>query len=254
MRTILPEFTSEPVETDPVLPHLRSPSPPMVSPFTPAPQHHTSHTASILDPNIGASFRSNLLHSLERSASELIQSEIALTRALGRFWTAITETATRMARERRHALLEQAKLEAETQQQERRARMEAEGIEENLQADEPREPESVSAFQPIPDSRLAEMDTATTRDVILRMFTLKDIMRLDYLAPGGTPEIVAVESTHQAELVTRSMLAIRELQEDSKECMERLEEIREMLGKVKGLRDAVWAIMRSQAIAEMENE
>jgi len=160
-----------------------------------------------------------------------------------------------MARERRHVLLEQAKLEAERQQQEQQhARMQAEGTEEDPQVDEPREPEPVSAFQPIPDSRLAEMDTATTRDIILRMFTLKDVMRLDYLAPGGTPEIVAVESGHQAELVTRSMLAIRELQEDSKECMERLEEIREMLGKVKGLRDAVWAIMRSQAIAEMENE
>jgi hypothetical protein len=225
----------------------------MISPFTPAPQHHTSHTASILDPNIGASFRSNLLHSLERSASELIQSEIALTRALGRFWTAITETATRMARERRHTLLEQAKQEAEREQQQEQEHWRIE-TEDGTRLDEPRELEPVSAFQPIPDSRLAEMDTATTRDVILRMFTLKDIMRLDYLAPGGTPEIVAVESTHQAELVTRSMLAIRELQEDSKECMERLEEIREMLGKVKGLRDAVWAIMRSQAIAEMENE
>ena len=245
---ILPEFSNEPLDTDPILPHLRSPSPPMTTPFIPIPQRHTSHTASILDPNIGASFRSNLLHSLERSASELIQSEIALTRALGRFWTAITETATRMAKERRHALLEQQKQQGEEQFQRQRVPMEVEG-EEN--AEGPKEP---SAFPPIPDHNLVELDDATTRNVILRMFTLPTNMRLDYVAPGGAPEIISVGPGPQAELVTRSMLAIRELQEDSKECMERLEEIREMLGKVKGLRDAVWAIMRSQAIAEMEGE
>jgi hypothetical protein len=151
---------------------------------------------------------------------------------------------------------EEAKQVAERRQEEQRARMEIEGgAEEDPQADGgPREPESVPDFLPIPDSSLAEMDSATTRNVIMRMFTLKKEMRLDYLAPGGAPEVIAVAEGPQTELVTRSMLAIRELQEDSKECMERLEEIREMLGKVKGLRDAVWAIMRSQAIAEMENE
>lgn len=247
---ILPEFSNEPVETDPILPHLRSPSPPVTTPFSLAPQQHTSHTASILDPNIGASFRSNLLHSLERSASELIQSEIALTRALGRFWTAITETATRISRERRHALLEQQKQQQqeEHQHQQQRAPMEVEGEENPEGTKEP------SVFPPIPDHQLVELDDATTRNVILRMFTLPTNMRLDYVAPGGTSEIISVGPGPQAELVTRSMLAIRELQEDSKECMERLEEIREMLGKVKGMRDAVWAIMRSQAIAEMENE
>ncbi|KIM19623.1 hypothetical protein M408DRAFT_334325, partial [Serendipita vermifera MAFF 305830] len=247
LRMILPEFSNELVETDPILPHLRSPSPPLTTPFTPISQQHTSHTASILDPNIGASFRSNLLHSLERSASELIQSEIALTRALGRFWTAITETATRMARDKRHELLEQQKQLVE-QQRQQRPPMEVEG------EDNPEGNKEPSAFPPIPDHNMIDLDDATTRNVILRMFTLPTNMRLDYVAPGGAPEIISVGPGPQAELVSRSMLAIRELQEDSKECMERLEEIREMLGKVKGLRDAVWAIMRSQAIAEMENE
>jgi len=248
---ILPEFTSEPVEPDPILPHLRSPSPPITLPLTPTSQCHASHTASIFDPNISASFRSNLLHSLERSASELIQSEIALTRALGRFWTAITEAVTRMAREKRHALQEEQRRLAE-EQHNRRIQMEVETTEENPQADGPREPSPIPVFPHIPDSAMAELDNISTRNVILRMFTLPTSMRLDYVAPGGTSEVISVGPAHQAELVTRSMLAIRELQEDSKECMERLEEIREMLGQVKGLRDAVWAIMRSRAIAEMQ--
>ncbi|CAG7846231.1 SubName: Full=Uncharacterized protein {ECO:0000313/EMBL:CCA68835.1} [Serendipita indica DSM 11827] len=237
LRLILPEFTGEPIEQDPILPHLRSPSPPMTAPYTPAPIQHTSYTSSVFDPNVGASFRSNLLNSLERSASELIQSEIALTRALGRFWSALTESANRLSSEKRHAIMqEQEALLAEQRQ--------ADSV-----------PPVAPVYPAIPDDRLVELDPFTTQDVTMRMFTLPTHMRLEYFhTPTGAPEIISVAPQHQVDLVKRSMLAIRELQEDSKECMERLEEIREMLGKVKGLRDAVWAIMRSRAILEMENE
>ncbi|PVF98841.1 hypothetical protein CPB86DRAFT_732209 [Serendipita vermifera] len=253
LRAILPEFSNEPIEKDPILPHLRSPSPPMIAPYPPAPSNHTSYTASIFDPNIGASFRSNLLSSLERSASELIQSEIALTRALGRFWTALTESANKMAKEQRHEILKDYRKKAA----DHRGRMDIDnpdGLAIVNGTDESTVNSAVAAFPPIPDQYLAELDSCTTRNVIMRMFTLPSNMRLDYTTQAGTQEVISVIPQHQVELVTRSMHAIRELQEDSKECMERLEEIREMLGKVKGLRDAVWAIMRSRAIAEMENE
>jgi hypothetical protein len=227
----------------------------MMAPYAPAPSNHTSYTASIFDPNIGASFRSNLLSSLERSASELIQSEIALTRALGRFWTALTESANRMAQEQRHEIMNEYRKKAVDQ----RSGMDIDnldGVPAVNGTDEPtvNSTAAAAAFPPIPDQYLAELDSCTTRNVIMRMFTLTSNMRLDYTTQAGTQEVISVIPQHQVELVTRSMHAIRELQEDSKECMERLEEIREMLGKVKGLRDAVWAIMRSRAIGEMEHE
>lgn len=255
LRLILPEFTGEPIEQDPILPHLRSPSPPMTAPYTPAPIQHTSYTSSVFDPNVGASFRSNLLNSLERSASELIQSEIALTRALGRFWSALTESANRLSSEKRHAIMqEQEALLAEQRQSRMTAEMtDGEPLTNGARADSV--PPVAPVYPAIPDDRLVELDPFTTQDVTMRMFTLPTHMRLEYFhTPTGAPEIISVAPQHQVDLVKRSMLAIRELQEDSKECMERLEEIREMLGKVKGLRDAVWAIMRSRAILEMENE
>lgn len=231
----------------------------MVAPYTPAPTNFTTYTQSIFDPNIGASFRSNLLGSLERSASELITSEIALTRALGRFWTALTETANRLAKDRRHAILQ----EYQKQLAENRTHMEVEPAEPVEPVDdtplvngtkEPSPASSTPAFPPLPDHLMAELDQFTTRNVIMRIFTLSKEMRLNYTSPAGATEVISVMPQHQVDLVTRSMTAVRELQEDSKECMERLEEIREMLGRVKGLRDAVWAVMRSRAILEMEND
>lgn len=252
---ILPEFTGEPIEQDPILPHLRSPSPPMIAPYSPSPIHHTSYTASVFDPNVGASFRSNLFNSLERSASELIQSEIALTRALGRFWTALTESANTMAREQRHAITEENRKDLTEQM----SRMEMDSAETgDTRVNGTKESSSsaqAAAFAPIPDQDLAKLDNITTQNVMLQLFTLPGNMKFDYQGmQNGGVETISLAPMHQVELVTRSVIAVRELQEDSKECMERLEEIREMLGKVRGLRDAVWAIMRSRAIAEMESD
>lgn len=255
LRLILPEFTGEPIERDPILPHLRSPSPPMTAPYTPAPLQHTSYTSSVFDPNVGTSFRSNLPNSLERSASELIQSEIALTRALGRFWSALTESASRLSAEKRHAIMkEQENINAEQSHSRMTADMvDGEPLTNGTRGDSV--PPVAPVYPAVPDSRLVELDPLTTQDITMRIFTLPTHMRLEYFQPpAGVPEIISVAPQHQVDLVKRSMLAIRELQEDSKECMERLEEIREMLGKVKGLRDAVWAVMRSRAILEMENE
>jgi hypothetical protein len=232
----------------------------MVAPYPPPPTNFTTYTQSIFDPNIGASFRSNLLGSLERSASELITSEIALTRALGRFWTALTETANRMAKERRHAIHQ----EYQKQLAENRTHMEIEPVEPVEPVDDGvplvngtkgQSPgPSIPFFPPLPDHLMSELDNFTTRNVIMRIFTLNREIPLNYTTPSGASEVIPVMPQHQVDVVTRSMTAIRELQEDSKECMERLEEIREMLGRVKGLRDAVWAVMRSRAILEMEND
>ncbi|KAG8844112.1 hypothetical protein FRB91_002850 [Serendipita sp. 411] len=250
LRTILPEVTGKPVEQDPILPHLRSPSPPFLGPFAPAPIHHSSYTASVFDPNVGASFRSNLLNSLERSASDLIQSEIGVHRALGRFWTVLTETANRMAKEHRHALME----EQEPKLSQQRPNMDVEPTDSPplVNGEEAPQTSVVPPYPAVPSSRLTELDEFTTPNVVMNMFTVsKDIT---FYYPSSPADLVTVSYPAQVDVVKRALLAIRELQEDNRECMERLEDIRELLGKVKGLRDAVWAIMRSRAIKEIEHD
>lgn len=228
----------------------------MTAPYaTSAPQHQT-YTDATLDPHLLATFRSNLFVSLERSASELIQSEIALTRALGRFWAAVSETDHISAKNQRHEYLKEQQARHQEQQrlQEIRAR---------LREPFPTEPNPYSNGMHI-DSDMLPLagdlppnpslhDSISSRDCLLGLFTLPTSIRLEYPAgPGGTAEVISLTPANQTEIVSRSIVNIRELQEDSKECMERLEEIREMLGKVKGLRDSVWNIVRSKAIEEME--
>jgi len=89
---------------------------------------------------------------------------------------------------------------------------------------------------------------------LARVFTQKSTMQLDFTPPGHPPQSVTIAQPHQLDLMTKSVALIRELQEDSRECQERLEELTDTLGKVKHLRDQVWTVMRARAIEEMEAE
>ena len=69
----------------------------------------------------------------------------------------------------------------------------------------------------------------------------------------------AVPSSHfsvpemQQENLEKSLASLRELQDDGREYVERLEEIREGLGAVRAQRDGVWEMVRERAIAELED-
>jgi len=69
----------------------------------------------------------------------------------------------------------------------------------------------------------------------------------------------AIPSSHfsvpemQQENLEKSLAALRELQDDGREYVERLEEIREGLGTVRAQRDGVWEMVRERAIAELED-
>ena len=185
--------------------------------------HQSSFTASIFDPNISGSFRSPLVGSLEKSASELIQSEIALSRALGRFWAVLTDYDARTQKEER------------TNDGVTNATVNG-GNPSTMPAD----PHNLGA--------------TSMRLNLARVFTQKSTMQLDFTPPGHPPQSVTIAQPHQLDLMTKSVALIRELQEDSRECQERLEEIMDTLGKVKNLRDQVWSVMRARAIEEMEAE
>jgi len=69
----------------------------------------------------------------------------------------------------------------------------------------------------------------------------------------------AIPSSHfsvpemQQENLEKSLASLRELQDDGREYVERLEEIREGLGTVRAQRDGVWEMVRERAIAELED-
>lgn len=56
----------------------------------------------------------------------------------------------------------------------------------------------------------------------------------------------------QQERLEKSLAMLRDLQDDQREYVERLEEIRETLGEARTQRDAVWNLVRRKAIEELE--
>ena len=61
----------------------------------------------------------------------------------------------------------------------------------------------------------------------------------------GSPEM-------QLETMEKAFAVLREVQDDSREYVERLDEIRETLGDVKRQRDIIWLKSRKQALAELQ--
>ncbi|KAG7099498.1 hypothetical protein E1B28_001344 [Marasmius oreades] len=58
---------------------------------------------------------------------------------------------------------------------------------------------------------------------------------------------------HQHENLERAMAVLRELQDDGREYVERLQEIREGLGDVRAHRDGIWDMVRARAIQELQD-
>lgn len=93
---------------------------------------------------------------------------------------------------------------------------------------------------------------------IARAPDLAQPMHKLFLTPfpnGGTP---MMEPSHfgspqmQLENMEKSLATLRELQDDSREYVERLEEIREGLGDVRRQRDLLWLKVRENALEELE--
>ncbi|KAF9270498.1 hypothetical protein L218DRAFT_952612 [Marasmius fiardii PR-910] len=58
---------------------------------------------------------------------------------------------------------------------------------------------------------------------------------------------------HQQENLERAMAVLRELQDDGREYVERLQEIREGLGDVRAHRNGIWDMVRERAIRELQD-
>ncbi|KAG5652291.1 hypothetical protein H0H81_005551 [Sphagnurus paluster] len=196
----------------PSLPHLqRSPSPPLESPY-PAPEsQHLSYTSFVMDKAVTHTFRSNLLDELEHANNGLIEGEAHLRRALGRLWQVMTEEP----------------------------------------GEAPTDP------SPVPKREDEDGDGEDEEERLARGPDLTPSMHKLFLVsypPDGPPGFEPSHFTapeRQVDTLEKSLSTLRELQDDGREYVERLEEIREGLGEVRAQRNGIWDLVRERAVKEL---
>ncbi|KAF8140021.1 hypothetical protein EV363DRAFT_1392942 [Boletus edulis] len=198
IRNLLPIERRSP--SPPRLPHLRSPSPPLVAPYPPPVTQHYNFTTFVMDNSVTHSFRSNLLDELEHATNSLIEGEAIMKRALGRLWQVINEDTSR-----RHP------------------------VEEVI----PKREEADGTIL-VPNAHKLFLSCAHDGPPVLDP------------SHFASPQM-------QQDTLEKSLATLRELQDDDREYVERLEEIREGLGDVRFQRNIVWETIREKAIKEMQD-
>ncbi|TBU39581.1 hypothetical protein BD309DRAFT_872013 [Dichomitus squalens] len=207
IRQLLP--TDEEQDAPLTLPHLRSPSPPLMAPYPHPNTQHLSYTSFVLDKATTHSFRSSVFNELEDSTNTLIEGETTLRRALGRLWQVMSENPDEVG--------------VSTSLVPKREDEEAEGNDA--------------------DNRLARAPDLTP--VVHKLFLSPNQESIFDNTQFSRAEM-------QLETLEKSLSNLRELQDDGREYVERLEEIREGLGDARTQRDGVWELVRKKAIQELQ--
>ncbi|CAL1696423.1 unnamed protein product [Somion occarium] len=196
------------------LPHLRSPSPPITAPYPAPDTQHSTYTSFVMDPSVTHTFRSRLLDELESATNNLIEGETTLRRALGRLLQVLNEDPD--------------KLKGTDPVVPKR---EDEGEDERV--------DPQSQRHPAPDLTPA----------IYKIF-------LDSIPDPSAPLLDPAQPTHPDMAFARmqkAMAGVRELHDDGREYIERLEEIREYIGTARIQRSAVWNMVRERALKELQD-
>ncbi|KAG1716352.1 hypothetical protein ID866_836 [Astraeus odoratus] len=213
LRSLLPTERRSP--SPPRLPHLRSPSPPLVAPYPPPVAQHLSFTSFVMDKSVTHSFRANLLDELEYATNSLIEGEAMMKRALGRLWQVINEDPCR----------EHGEEEVVPKREDADSNVDEEELDRRYPRAQDFVPNAHKLFlTSYPDSGSPVLDPS--------QFT--------------SPEI-------QQDSLEKALATLRELQDDGREYVERLEEIREGLGETRLQRNVVWDTVREKAIKEMQD-
>lgn len=213
IRSLLPTERRSPSPL--CLPHLRSPSPPLVAPYPPPVAQHLSFTSFVMDRSVTHSFRSNLLDELEHATNRLVEGEAVMKRALGRLWQVINDDPGHDPREEEVVVPK---------------REDADG-----NVDEELDRRFVRVPDPVPNAH----------KLFLIPYPENDTPVLDpsqFASPGV-----------QQDNLEKALATLRELQDDGREYAERLEEIRESLGDARSQRDVVWEMVREKAIKEIQD-
>jgi hypothetical protein len=72
--------------------------------------------------------------------------------------------------------------------------------------------------------------------------------------PFPDPSQIAPPLEAQMDVLNKALVILRELQDDGREYVERLQEIREGIGDAKAQRSNVWDMVRGRAIEEIEHD
>lgn len=201
-----------------VLPHLRSPSPPATAPYPEPGAQHVTYTSFIMDKSVTHTYRSHLLDELEQATNSLVEGETALKRALGRLW---------------HALGEDPDVAEPSN-----------GTVVPKKEDDAEHPEQTNEKE----DRMARAPdlTPAVHKLFLNSFPDPPVMPVYDPSQFAHPDLPLVN-------LEKSLATLRELQDDGREYVERLEEIRESLGGAKTQRDAVWTMVRERALKELQD-
>ncbi|KAL5534560.1 hypothetical protein ACEPAG_1023 [Sanghuangporus baumii] len=217
----------------PTLPHLRESSPPLGAPYV-HPSTHGSYAAFVLDPAVAHSYCTPMLTDLEQTTDNLIQGEATLTRALGRLWKVLSEE------------------EHVRQDDDPGMKTGVAGLTNGV-VDDGADGEKHDDAVDDGDEEMSERERR-----VARAPDLSQPMHKLFLTPfpnGGTH---MMEPSHfgspqmQLENMERAFATLRELQDDSREYVERLAEARENLGDVRRQRDIIWMKTREQALEELK--
>ena len=215
IRSLLPLENRSP--SPPVLPHLRSPSPPLIAPYVTLPASHLNYTSFVMDRGVTHSFRSPMLEDLERATNGLIEGEAGMKRAFGRLWEVLSKDPDQVH-------LKDAVI----------PKREDEGEDANANAEGEKERRLARAPDLAPPTQ--------------KLFIVSYPNR-------GSPVFDPSHFVHpdmQRENLEKSLSTLRELQDDVREYVERLQEVRERLGDIRAQRDEVWTMVRASALQELQ--
>lgn len=214
IRSLLPTERRSPSPLH--LPHLPSLSPPPVAPYPPPLAQHLSFTSFVMDRSVTHSFRSSLLDELEHATNRLIEGEAVMKRALGRLWQVINDDPDKNAQEEEVVVPKREDADSNVDEEELDHRFER-------------------APDPVPNAH----------KLFLTSYPENDAPVLDP-SQFASPEM-------QRDSLEKALATLRELQDDGREYVERLEEIRESLGDARSQRDTVWGIVREKAVEEVQD-
>jgi hypothetical protein len=167
-----------------------------------------------MDKAVTHSFRSSLLDELEQATNSLIEGEATMRKALGRLWQVIAE-------------------DSETRPGDTALIPKREEEEDGTNEEDEREQRIARA----PDL------TPATHKIFLSERGSAVVFEQSHFV---TPEA-------QLDRLEKSVAIIRELQDDGREYVERLEEIREGLGDVRAQRNVIWDMVREHAVKELQD-
>ncbi|KAG8978135.1 hypothetical protein FRC05_011251 [Tulasnella sp. 425] len=246
LRNLLPDQSRASSPPLPTLPHLRAPTPPLVAPYAIPPKTHKSYTSMVVDPSVQHAYMNKTVASLGRTATEFIEGEGALRIALGALWQ-----ATAIDNKYSPSSNDDTAAEGSPRQS-----MEVESVKHGSGArDEPDAPLDNPDVQ-MSSGEHGQQQPAKTQEELL----VASLSPLRQLFISTTPVTVPVDGAPNATLASASQLesfewainVLRDLTDDTREYMDRLEEVRELTGKAGAVRKDVWRVIKEKALEELE--